>query len=175
MRVVTSCDQHAGDPVRAHDAEPETPRSGAPVQRRRYDSPAWRGIAHQHAELLRALLSDRPGTRQVWADRLGISRQALDSLIETERLYETDVAMLPTEAFVAYLDAVRELHVGASVVSVTKLQAVTDAHRECAEAVGAALAGTARGSTVSREEQVREIREAVSALERLRAVVEAQP
>ena len=43
------------------------------------DSPAWRGIAHQHAELLRSLLADRPGTRQAWADRLGISRQALDA------------------------------------------------------------------------------------------------
>lgn len=111
----------------------------------------------------------------MWADRLGISRQALDDLIENERLYEADVAMLPADAFVAYLDAVRELHVGASVVSVTKLQAVTDAHRECAEAVSAALAGVARGSNVSREEQLREIREARASLERLQAVVEAQP
>lgn len=132
-------------------------------------------MAHQHGELLRAVLSEHPGARQAWADRLGISRQALDDLIESERLYEGDVALLPAESFLAYLAALRDLHTASAASTTTRLQAVTDAHRECSEAVTIALQGTARGSSVSREEQRREIREARAALDRLDAVVEASP
>jgi len=132
-------------------------------------------VAHQHGELLRSILSEHPGARQAWADRLAISRQALDDLIESERLYEGDVALLPPTVVLAYLDAIRDLHAATEASQVTRLQAVTDAHRECSEAVTVALSATARGSTVSRETQRREILEGRAALDRLLAVVEASP
>lgn len=132
-------------------------------------------MAHQHLQLLDAVLSEHPHARQQWADRLEISRQALDGVIETGKPYDADLGMLPGPVAATYYRALAELHEGRSSSSTTKLQAITDAHRECSEAVTAALQGTSRGSNVSREEQLREVREAEAALGRLRAAIEAAP
>ena len=170
LRSISSCTDHAGDPASAQPAAPAPQRSATAVQRRRYDTPAWRGTAHQHAELLRAVLSEHPGARQAWADRLGISRQVLDDLIESERLYEGDVALLPTDVYVAYLDAVRELHTGAAAAGVTRLEAVTTAHRETSEALAACLAALHRGHSTPREVRLRELAEARASIDTLIAV-----
>ena len=164
-----SCDQHAGDRDDAKLAAPSHARNATRVQR--FDRPAWRGVAHQHSLILDAVLSEHPGARQQWADRMEVSRQAVDGI---ERPYDADLGMLPGPVAAAYYRALAELHEGRSS-STTKLQAITDAHRECSEAVTAALQGTSRGSNVSREEQLREVREAEAAPGRLRAAIEAQP
>ena len=83
--------------------------------------------------------------------------------------------MLPGPVAASYYRAIAELHEGRGTSSGTKLQAITEAHKECSEAVSLALQGTARGSSVSREEQLREVREAEAALARLRSAIEAQP
>lgn len=170
LRSIDSCDQHAGDRDDAKLAAPSHARNATRVQR--FDRPAWRGVAHQHSLILDAVLSDHPGARQQWADRMEVSRQAVDGI---ERPYDADLGMLPGPVAAAYYRALAELHEGRSSSSTTKLQAITDAHRECSEAVTAALQGTSRGSNVSREEQLREVREAEAALGRLRAAIEAAP
>lgn len=168
LRPLPPCDQHAGDPPRAHGAPADADRTASPVQDRRWLHPAWIATDGGVRNLVRAAVH-RHDAHTGWAARLGISRATLSRLLDSPQgVYVGDLALLPAEALLDVLDHWRAeiARVGALHRSVHDVLA--DVSREVAEVTVAVLRRDERATVL------REIDEAVRALNALRARVEAQ-
>lgn len=169
LRPLPSCDQHAGDPPRAHGAQADADRTSPPVQDRRWLHPAWIATEGGVRNLIRRAV-ERHDAQTGWAARLGIARATLSRLLDSPQgVLVGDLSLLPAEALLDVLDGWRSelARVGALHRSVHDVLA--DVSREVAEATVAVLRREDKPATL------REIREAIRALQALEARVEAAP
>lgn len=170
LRVVASpCDQHAGDRSDTHGSAATSARTATPVQERRWLHPAWIATEGVVRNLARRAVGAHDALSD-WAARIGIARPTLSRLLESPQgLLVGDLALLPAHVLIEVLDAWRAeiARTGALHVSIHEL--VARVSTEHADVVAAAL----RKADV--EVVVREIDEAITALQALRARVSSAP
>ena len=168
LRPIHSCDQHAGDAQPAHGAEAQSERAATPVQDRRWLHPAWIATEGGVRNVIRRAL-ERHDAVTGWAARLGIARQTLSRLLDSPQgELVGDLALLPADAILDVLDAWRAEIARVGALHRTVQDVLADVVRETADVSVSVLRREDRAQTL------REIDEAVRALQALRARVEAQ-
>lgn len=172
-RILHSCDQHVGDPAPAHGPGTDATRTDSAVQVEREDRrwlhPAWIATDGGVRTLIRRAL-DSHDALTGWAARVGITRQTLSRLLDSPRgPLVGDLSLLPADALLDVLDAWRAeiARVGALHRSVHDVLA--EVTREVADVTSGVL------TKLDRDTLLREIDEALRALQALRARVQVQP